>query len=660
MKRSDQRRTARSAPAVHQPARTEGIVHGRLNAKAWPLAAAVTIFALLALVYGRALDAPLVFDDHSSVVDNPSIRRLWPLIGTVDAPGPLNPPPQACTAGRPLVNLSLAMNYYFGGLNPRGYHLFNLLVHSLSALLLWAIVRRTLRLEYFQERFSSTADWLALCTALVWAVHPLQTEAVEYITQRTELMVGYFYLATLYASLRYWDATSLGQRAGWLAIATCSCLAGMGSKEVMVSAPLVVLLFERTFFTGSFSGALRRSWPLYAGLAVGWLLLTALNYSGPRSQSAGFHLGLPLSGWWFTQARVLLMYLRLTIWPWPLAIHYDFPLIDSLVAAIPFLLAVAALVATTGVLVARRTAAGFLWASLLLILGPTLIVPIKTEVAAERRMYLPLAALASLAVVGGYELVERALRGRRALSPRAGALTGPLAVMLACSLAVVIIFGTLSAKRLTVYNDLLGFWLDAVAKQPLSYTNQTNAGIALRLAGRLPESVEHFAEAARLNPDSGDMHNNLGFALVVAGRPADAIAHFEQARQLSPESAEVRSNFGMALYGLGRTDEAIDMFQEALRVKADFPEAHLNLATALTAVGRPAESVPHFEEALRLRPQMTDALLPLATAYRTLGRTREAIATAERAREVSQARGDVATVANIDGWIKELTSQQMP
>ena len=232
-------------------------------------------------VYGRALDSPFIFDDRISVRENPSIVRLWPLVGDADHPGPLNPPKEMTTSGRPLVNLALAINYHFGRLDPVGYHVFNLVVHVLSALLLLGIVRRTLRLEYFGGRFDDVAEWLALAVALLWAEHPLQTETVIYITQRTELMVGFFYLATLYGSLRYWTAASPAGRKTWLVLSTLACLAGMASKEVMVTAPALVLLFERTFLAGSFRKALRQSWPLYAGLALGWVLLLALNFGIP-------------------------------------------------------------------------------------------------------------------------------------------------------------------------------------------------------------------------------------------------------------------------------------------------------------------------------------------------------------------------------------------
>src|SRR4029079_14674738 len=138
----------------------------------------------------------------------------------------------------------------------------NIVLHFLCAFVLWGVVRRTLRLPYFRHRFETTAGWLALAVALLWALHPLQTEPVIYATQRTELMMAFFYLATLYCSLRYWALLLLPlgegrgegesrQRVLWLLVAIVACLCGMASKEAMVSAPLTVLLFERTFIAGS-------------------------------------------------------------------------------------------------------------------------------------------------------------------------------------------------------------------------------------------------------------------------------------------------------------------------------------------------------------------------------------------------------------------------
>ncbi len=126
------------------------------------LAALALLIGAVWMVYGRAVDSPFLFDDRISVLGNPSIVRLWPLIGDAEQRGPLNPPRSLPTSGRPLVNFSLALNYHFGQLDPVGYHVFNLIVHVLSALLLMAIVRRTLRLDYFQGRFDRASGPLSL------------------------------------------------------------------------------------------------------------------------------------------------------------------------------------------------------------------------------------------------------------------------------------------------------------------------------------------------------------------------------------------------------------------------------------------------------------------------------------------------------------------
>src|SRR5262245_21046969 len=149
---------------------------------------AVILAVAIAIVYGRGLSAPFMFDDDDSIVSNTSIRSLWPLIGTEDHRGPLNPIRDIPTSARPVVNYSFALNYHFGGLRVNGYHLVNVVLHFLSALFVFAVVLRTLTLPYFAGRFDSAAGWIAFAIALLWSLHPLNTEAVEYTTQRSELI----------------------------------------------------------------------------------------------------------------------------------------------------------------------------------------------------------------------------------------------------------------------------------------------------------------------------------------------------------------------------------------------------------------------------------------------------------------------------------------
>jgi len=601
----------------------------------------------------------MIFDDGNSIVYNPSIKRLWPLVGDAETPGPLNPGQDFCTSGRPLVNLSLAVNYRFSRrYDPTGYHIFNAVLHTVNAVLLYAIVRRTLRLDYFQGRFASAAGPLALIAALIWAVHPLQVDAVQYITQRTELMVSFFYLATLGASLHYWAADSRAGRAAWLLAATLAGLGGAASKEVMASAPAMVLLFERTFIAGSFVKALRSSWPLYVGLSLTWGLLFALNVGGPRSETAGFHVDLAPYAWWLTQCKVLCIYLRLAVWPWPLVIHYEFPFLDSLAVAWPWLLAVTALAVVTVVLVWRRTAAGFVLTWVVAILSPTLVVPIITEIAAERRMYLPLAALVTLAVAGGYALIARWLQRPGARSTGQQSAGRPLLIICAVGIVAAVIYGSVSARHLRLYNEPLQLWQDALKYQPGSSISQFNVGITLSTMGRVQEAIPHYEEAIRIKPRDGGTHNNLGFALLLVGRINEALGHIEKAIELKPESAEAHNNMGLALAHVGQTDEALAQFEQAMELRPEYADATVNSGVLLSRLGQPQAAVARLREALNWEPDHLDGLTALVNAYLELGQTAEAVAAARAGLQAARAQGRPDQVAQFASFLKDHSAVQ--
>ncbi len=199
--------------------------------------------------YANSFSTPFIFDDLKSVVQNPTIRHLWPLADVLSPPTSLTG-----AVGRPVVNLTLAINFALGGLDVRGYHAFNALVHALAALTLFGIVRRTFLQPVLRAGFVAAAMPLALAVALLWALHPLQTESVTCVIQRTESLMGLFYLLTLYGFIRAVDAPAPHQGAGRVFTVTV-CLLGMATKEVMVGAPLLVLLYDRTFVAGQFFAA---------------------------------------------------------------------------------------------------------------------------------------------------------------------------------------------------------------------------------------------------------------------------------------------------------------------------------------------------------------------------------------------------------------------
>ena len=223
------------------------------------------------LAYHNSFTGPFIFDDRLSIQENPTIRHLWPISQ------PLSPPHAgaATVGGRPVINLSLAINYALGGLDVRGYHALNLGVHILAGLTLFGVVRRTLLQPRLRERFGAVANELALAVAVLWTVHPLQTESVTYIVQRAESIMGLFYLLTLYCFIR--GAESPWPRV-WYGLCLSACALGMASKQVMASVPLLVMLYDRAFVSRSFREAWRRRWPLYLALASTWILLGYLVF----------------------------------------------------------------------------------------------------------------------------------------------------------------------------------------------------------------------------------------------------------------------------------------------------------------------------------------------------------------------------------------------
>jgi tetratricopeptide (TPR) repeat protein len=565
---------------------------------------ALVIVCVGLYAYHNSLRGPFVFDDVAWIRDNPTIRQLWAAVAS----------PQ----GRRIVNLSLAVNYALGGLNVWGYHVVNLAIHILGALVLYGVVRRTLLCASLRERYGDEAGWLALAVALIWVVHPLQSESVTYLMERSESLMGFFFLLTLYCVTR--GAMSSDQR-GWYAAAIVSCALGMGSKEVMVVAPLTVLLYDRTFLSRSFREALRARAALYAGLSGCWLVLVGLVASRFNA-NVGF--GLSVTPWEYarTQPGVIVHYLRLSFWPSPLVLdYYDWPVARTAATVVPAGALVFALLVATIWALRYRPSVGFLGGWFFLILAPTSsVLPIITEIAAERRMYLPLAAVIVLVVIGWH----MAFGG---ICGRLGWESGRRRIVEVAVLATMVAaLAQLTVRRNEDYRSEVSLWTDVVAKRPNNARGYYNLGYALTTQGKLDEAIAHYSEALRINPAYAEAHNNLGNALTTQGKLDEAIAHYSEALRINPNSAQAHNNLGNALARQGKLDEAIAHYSEALRIYPADAEAHNNLGYALTTQGKLDEAIAHYSEALRIRPNFLEAHNNLGLALTTQGKLDEAIA----------------------------------
>jgi tetratricopeptide (TPR) repeat protein len=677
------------------------------------LAGGLLVIAAL-IAYAQSFSVPFVYDDVTAIPGNPTIRHLWP-IGPV-----LSPPGRLTTSGRPVVNLSLAINYAFGQSDVRGYHALNLAIHILAGLILFGLVRRTLasldatrafqisdfrsqmlhdpattQSEISDLRFEIAADapLLAFTVAALWMLHPLQTESVTYIVQRAESLMGLFYLLTLYCFVRFTNETGERQEAtgkrsadrqsraesrelrvesghsglrplpsslsplasrlpvrhsfsegGWQAASILSCLLGMACKEVMVSAPLMVLLYDRTFVAGSFRGAWQKRRYFYSGLAASWLLLGFLVVStgGNRNGSAGFASGMP---WWtyaLTQLHAIVHYLRLSLWPHPLIFDYGTAVVTRAADVIPGALIIAALAAGTVIGLRRCPAIGFLGIWFFAILAPSSsVVPVVTETMAEQRMYLPLAAVVVLVVLGIY-----------AWAGRLGAY------ML---LVVAVLLGFLTFQRNQDYGSDLSIWSDTVAKRPENARAHNNLGESLSTVGRKTEAVRQYQEAVRLKPTDPDYHYNLATALSDTGQVQESLGQFEETLRLVPDYAAAHLNYGLALMKAGQTPKAIEQYNEALRINPDYAEAHSDLGVAFGQTGQMPEAIAQFKEALRIDPDDAKPHNNLGYAFRQTGQLEDALAQFNEALRINpgfdEARNNLALLFDKLGRTTEAIGQ---
>ncbi len=511
------------------------------------------------LVYGNSLSSPFLFDDQNSILENTTIRRLWP------PSVPLDPPRETPVARRPLVNLSFAVNYAIGGLDVTGYRLGNLAVHLLAALTLFGIVRRTLRLPRLAARFGDASTNIAWACGLIWLLHPLQTETVNYLSQRTESAMGLFYLLTLYCAVRGLPRDGGTRRAerqtqAWHAAAIAACAAGMGSKESMVTAPVMVVLYDRLFVADSLRGLLPARRGLYVGLAATWLLLAALMWSTPRT-SAGFGTGVAPTLYLLNQFVLIVRYLWLTIWPRALVLDYGLPQPLALGDVWPQAALLAALAVAVLWALARRPPLGFLGAWFFVTLAPaSSVVPIATEVGAERRMYLPLAGLVVAAVVGWYVAVQARSRGR-SLSHAA------LHVSLGVAVCALLAAGTVARNR--EYRSRLTLAQTIVERWP-SGRGHFLLGSELFDANRHGEAAAEFRLSARDYPGA---HFALGTMLAADGRFDEAIPELERFLETGPAGVAAAGGhhlLGQALLAQGRPDEAAAEFERLLERWPDY------------------------------------------------------------------------------------------
>lgn len=575
------------------------------------------LVAFVVAAYSNSFQGVFLFDDIYHIVENERIRQLWP-------------PWELLAVERPVVELSLAINYALGGLNPWGYHAFNLVVHILAALTLFGVLRRML--VVYQSRGRKPTDTpvvtglapgalFAWAIALLWAVHPLQTQSVTYVIQRGESLMGLFYLLTLYCAIRGLHSS---RRLGWYGAAIVACALGMASKAVMVTAPLMVIIYDFVFHR---SGTSKRRWVLYAALAATWAVLWICGVTGEvlnpgaRRSHVGFgYQGITPLEYAATQPGVILNYLRLSFWPVGLCLDYDWSIATTAAVIIPPSLVLLLLLGATAWGLVERSWLGFAGAWFFVILAPTSgFIPIK-DLAFEHRMYLPLAAVIAVVVFGGKTLSD-AFFGRLSTGPNALKWIGGAAAIV---VAMLLTHGTYQRNK--DYHSDLAMWTDVAAKRPHNVRVRIAVGNSLLARNRVDEAIAAYREAVTIQPDLAEGYCALGMGLAKKGALDEALTAYRESLHLDPNFAKAHYNLGNALSRQGRIDESIRSFRESLRIQPRFADAHCNLGNALAAQEQLDEAIAEYREAIRLKPGLANAHKGLGDALIQLSRVDEGIA----------------------------------
>jgi tetratricopeptide (TPR) repeat protein len=598
------------------------------------LAAALILVCGAAAYSNSFTDLYVGLDGKESIRDNVHIRHLWPLsealsLSTWERPDLVHEIPTV--ANRPTLSLSLALTRHFGGPGAKAQHAVNLAIHIAAALALFGLVRRTLAYQQAIPLSAESVTAIALAGSLVWLLHPLQTQSVTYIIQRGESLMGLLLLVTMYCGVRAREET---HRRRWQALAVLACFVGTGAKQTAALAPLLLLAWDHTFVPTAAPHRWRPAFYLAIALPS-WALLQTMTSKVAANLDLDRMLEFAVQ-----QPRVILHYLRLTLWPDELYLYVNTKLfaVASAADVVPHALLLVALVGATIAALWRRHWLGFPGAWFFVTLAPSsTILPIPDSIQ-EYRMYVPLAALAVLAVIAGRALLAQATA--TFLDERPRRIAGLVLLSL-----VLLGLGARTHARNRDYHREFGAMhpadlhenyriladhalsRDDILDLEASLARATLArpdtdlrerpwahfilGMAHARAGRLDDAAAELRRVIVLDPGFAYAHHQLGVVLRDAGDTAGAVRHLEEAIRLEPAAVHAHKDLAVLLKESGDPGAARARLEAALQIQPGFAEAHYELGIMDLDRDDRHAAAGHFRSAIRDRPDFAEALLEL-------------------------------------------------
>ena len=508
---------------------------------------------------------------------------------------------------RPLLMASFALNYTIGGLDVFGYHLTNFFLHTLCAFLIFYITLCFLRLSAAEENLDQKRNQLtALFAALVFALHPLQTESVTYITGRSSLLNTFFFLAAFWAYMQYGLTGRIYQVFLSLFCYACALLA----KETAVCLFLILILFNLLFPLGRTWKRSFFSLSPYLGVTAAYLIVRVHFFGTLRYNVESVR---PLYDNLLTQFRAWVHYIVTLLFPLNLNVDYDFPvshsLLDGGVILSIFILASLVLVLWKVSKFSRPVVFFALWFGINLL--PTNSLVSLEDVITDRWLYLPSVGYAIITALAAQWIFRAKVRGRNRARK--------IIFFFLCAL-VVEFYGFATVLRNFTWTSYWTLWEDAVTKSPNKSRPHTALGLALTSVGRTEEAIAEFQKAIQLNPRAGGAYLNLGYIFNKQERYEEAIQAYKKAMAVTPRlAAECHNNLGAAFRLQGRKQEAIDEFGLALQARPGYARPYFELGTIYEKDGEIDKAIDCMEKAAQKEPEFLPIHQALMGLYEKKG-----------------------------------------
>src|SRR5437867_4788788 len=554
------------------------------------LLAAVTIFA-----YRPAWNGGFLWDDDDYIIKNDlltasdGLRRIW---FSLDSPSQYFP----------LVYTTFRLERAIWGLHPSGYHWINLLLHIANALLVWRLLAR-LNVPG------------ALLAAGIFALHPVQVESVAWITERKNLLMGFFFLLALTAWIAFVDERTR-QRRRFYTLALVFYGLALFSKATACTLPaaLVLILWlqekpvnrERLIQISPF---------VLLGLLMG---LIATCWERYHQGTHGAEFAIELRERLLIASHAVWFYASKLIWPSKLTFTYPrWHVASNDPLAYGWLVGLIGIFAV--IFFARRivgrgpeVAVAFFIATLSPLLGFVMLYTFRYSFVADHYQYI-----ASIGLIALFAATLSKLVSKRRASWH---------LEVASAALLFLLLGGLTWRQTKIYRNAETLWTDTLAKNPDSWSAHNNLGVELLRKGQLDDAMIHFQKSLAIKPDHAEAQDNLGNVFFGKGQMDDAVAHYQKALEIEPDYASAHNNLGNVFLRRGELNQSIAHYLKAIEIKPDLAEAHNNLGLAYREEGKLKEAIRHYQMALVLRADYAEAHYNLAEALLQLGRRDEATA----------------------------------